>query len=93
MAQQKKVKIQDPQGNLVEGTWVAITESTERFSDVKLEDGTVLRVRTVIQEVIRFDNLWDSSGNPMYSVKSATMPAVQDAPEVLRKPASSRKDN
>lgn len=88
-----KRKIRDPSGKVVDGTWVGIAESTERFSDVKLDDGTQLRVRTVIQEVIRFDNRWDANGNPMYSVTSATMPTVLDSPEVLKKPASERKDN
>ncbi len=89
----RKRKIRDPSGNFVDGTWVGIDESTERFSDVKLEDGTLLRVRTVIQEVFRFDNLWDANGNPVYSVNSATMPTVLESPEVLKKPASGRKDN
>ena len=91
--QKKKRKIRDPSGKIVDGTWVGIIESTERFSDVKLDDGTHLRVRTVVQEVIRFDNLWDPNGNPVYSVNSTTMPTVLDSPAVLKKPASERKDN
>lgn len=93
MAQQRKRQLKDLSGKTVPGTWVGIVESTERFSDVKLEDGTVLRVRTVVQDVVRFDDQWDPSGNPMYSVTSATMPTVLEAPEVLRKPASGRRDN
>ena len=77
----------------MDGTLIDITESLERFSDVKLEDGTHLRVRTVIQEVVRFDALWADSGEPMYSVNSATMPMVVEAPEILKKPPDGRKDN
>ena len=91
--QETKRKIQDPAGNTVDGTLVGITESTERFSEVQLEDGTRLRVRMVVQEVIRFDNLWDPNGNPVYSVNTATLPTVTSSPAVLKKPASERKDN
>lgn len=89
----RKRKIPDLQGKLVEGTLIDINESTERFSDVKLADGTLLRVRTVVQEVVRFDSLWTDAGEPMYSVKSATMPTVIEFPDVLRKPPTGRKDN
>jgi hypothetical protein len=89
----RKRKILDPQGNLVDGTLIDIDESTERFSDVKLADGTHIRVRTVIQEIIRFDTLWADNGEPMYNVKSATLPTVVEAPEVLKKPPTKRKDN
>ena len=77
----------------MDGTLIDITESIERFSDIKLEDGTHLRVRTVIQEVVRFDNLWADNGEPMYNVRSATMPMVVEAPDVLKKPPAGRKDN
>lgn len=89
----RKRKIPDLNGQLVDGTLVDINESTERFSDVKLADGTLLRVRTVVQEVVRFDSLWTKDGEPMYSVKSATIPTVIEFPDVLRKPLVGRKDN
>ena len=89
----RKRKIENPEGQLVDGTLIDINESIERFSDVKLADGTLLRVRTVVQEVVRFDSVWTNDGEPMYSVKSATMPTVIEFPDVLRKPPIGRKDN
>ena len=81
----EKKRIRDPSGKLVDGTQVDVVESTERFSDIKLDDGTILRVRVMVHEVTRFDDLWDNSGNPMYSVNSATVVVVKEAPEGLRK--------
>ena len=45
MAEHKKT-VEYPPGTQVEGTDVAITESIERFNELKLEDGTILRMRT-----------------------------------------------
>ena len=81
----QKRKIPDPNGNLIDGTEVDVIESIERFSDVKLEDGTVLRIRVAVQEVVRFDGLWDNINNPMYHVSSATMVFVKEAPDNLKK--------
>jgi hypothetical protein len=89
----QKRKIQDPSGKLVDGTQVDILESTERFSDVKLEDGTVLRMRVMVHEVARFDDLWDNSGNPMYSVNSATVVVVKEASQTFKKPPSRNPKN
>ena len=89
----RKRKIPDLSGKLVDGTLIDINESTERFNDVKLADGTLIRVRTVIQEVVRFDGLWAVNGDPMYSIKSATIPMVIEAPAGLKKPPNRTKGN
>lgn len=63
---------------------VEITESQERWSEYKLSDGTVLRLKPVALEVWRLDDAWDAEGNPQYFFKSAGVMSV-NAPANLKK--------
>ena len=79
----KKVKIND--GTLVEGTVVDIVESTERFSVVRLEDGTTLRTKLSVLEAVRIDGRWDKEDNPLYVVKQQNIVAIVESPENLKR--------
>ena len=82
---ERKKNVQDSAGNQVEGTVVAIEESTERFSEVRLGDGTILKTKLTVVEVIRIDGQWDNDGNPSYSVRSANVVAISESPPNLRR--------
>ena len=83
MRRRKTVKDQD--GNVVNGTVVEVTESTERFGQTKLEDGTIIKTKLTVIEVIRLDNKWDSNNNPAYIVQSQNVVAVVESPESLKR--------
>ena len=82
---ERKKNVQDSAGNQVEGTVVAVEESTERFSEVRLEDGTILKTKLTVVEVVRIDGQWDNDGNPSYSVRSANVVAISESPPNLRR--------
>lgn len=84
MAEHKKT-VEYPPGTQVEGTDVAITESIERFNELKLEDGTILRMRTNVVEVIRLDEQWNENGDPVYVVKSSTTVTAVEVPQEFKK--------
>ncbi len=70
----KKVIVERPDGEAVD-----IDESTERFTEIKLKDGTTLRLKTVVLEAIRSNNEYNDQGDPVYYIKhgvivSATVP-------------------
>jgi len=81
----KKVKVPMPDGKTSEGVEVPIEVSNERWSELTLEDGSVIRVKATVVSVIRIDGLYDQDGNPVYVVKSATTTAVAFSPEELRR--------
>jgi hypothetical protein len=86
---EKKVKFQMPgQAAPVDAVEVAVAESTERWSEVHLEDGTVLRLKPVVVGAIRVDGQYDQDGNPVYSLKVNQIMIVGSAPEHLRKGGS-----
>jgi hypothetical protein len=81
----KKAKMTRPDGSQGDGTEVQIVESTERWSEFTLEDGTVLRFKMVIAAFIRSDNEYDPEGNPVYGIKGAPQVNFLQLPENLKK--------
>ena len=60
--------MKDHTGKDVEGVVVEVDVSTERFSDISLNDGTRLRIKPVVTEAIRLDDQWDTEGkSDLYS--------------------------
>lgn len=62
------------------GMDVPVEESTERSTELKLEDGAVLRLKAVVSAVIRIDGKTDGEGNPLYVVKSANVLSIVSGP-------------
>lgn len=77
--------VQDAFGRNVEGRDVDISESTERFSELRLEDGTILRVKPSVLQVTRLVEQWDPEGNPIYVVRSQNLVLVSEAPAELKR--------
>lgn len=80
----KQLTLPDPNVPL-EATDVAVVESVERFSEIRLEDGTTLRIKPAIVQVFRADDRWDADGNPIYIVRSQNILSVLDTPKALMK--------
>ena len=68
---------------MVDAMDVPITESNERWSELKLEDGTIIRVKQSVATVARMDE-YDPEGNPVYVVRSTPTVAVIQVPEKLK---------
>jgi hypothetical protein len=83
-----RAKITMPGGQTVEGEEVEIDDdaSTERWSDYKLKDGTLIRLKSVVSSIIRLDGQYDGEGNPLYVVKSTPAVTIKSVPDKLRKP-------
>jgi hypothetical protein len=77
--QKIKVPFAGPDGQItqVDAVAVAIEESTERWNDYKLADGTFLRWKQVAVDIYRIEGRTDAEGNPMYVMKAAPVMQVQ----------------
>jgi hypothetical protein len=64
---------------------VPITKSTEPWSEYELEDGSVIRFKSVAASVLRFEEQYNADGMPIYIVLSSPVVVVASAPENLRK--------
>ena len=80
----KKTKVPMPNGTLVDAVEVVVSESNERWTDVKLEDGSSLRLKSVILGVARIEGQYDPEGNPQYIIKANQVMTVS-SPDHLRK--------
>ena len=74
-------------GQEVEGEVVEIEEIIEKPIRIVLADGTELRLKTDVVEVVRVRGKWDQEGHPVYSVKTGNLLAVLDSPKRLRRAA------
>lgn len=85
---EKRIKAQVPGlPGVQEATEVPIKESTERWTEIHLEDGAVLRIKPVVLSAIRVENQYDQEGNPIYQLKVNQLMTVASIPDHLRKGA------
>lgn len=73
-----------PDGTEAEAEVVGFRANNENWNDYLLDDGTVLRMKLVVTEVMRVAGQYDQAGNPAYIVNSTNVITV-DAPEDLIK--------
>lgn len=72
-------------GTLCNATRIPVVRANqEAWSEYLLEDGTVVRMKVIITDVLRIDNVYDGDGNPVYQIKSGYV-ASSVPPENLRR--------
>jgi hypothetical protein len=81
---ERREKLKLPTGQEVEAFEVPIEESSERWSEFKLEDGTIFRVKMTVLTVHRVPDTWDPQGNPFYMMNLAPVITIIESPERLR---------
>jgi hypothetical protein len=82
---ERPVKVIDPSGKEVDAVDVPITDSTERWNDYTLEDGTVVRSKLVAMGIARIDDQFDVDGNPIYLFKGSITQVLVSVPDKLKK--------
>lgn len=78
-----KRKITLPTGETLDADVIGYRANAEHWNEYLLDDGTVIRMKPVVTEVLRLEGHFDPQGNPAYVVQSTNVTAV-DAPEELR---------
>ena len=83
----RKQKVQLPGSNaIVDAVEVTVDEATERWTDIQLADGSHIRIKTVVLEVLRLEGQYDGDGKPLYQLKASQIMTVT-SPEHLQKGA------
>ena len=75
-------------GKEVDGEDMSFSLVREDWNTYQLHDGTELRMRLVVSEVVRISGEFDREGNPVYVVKSGNMLVVK-SPDNLKRPSTS----
>ena len=79
------MKVRAPDGSIVEGTQIDFDEASMPWSTVKLKDGTILKLKIEIMDVIRLDFFNPQNGEPAYHVPTMVVVRATQIPEKLRK--------
>jgi hypothetical protein len=83
--QGRKVPVTLPSGQPGEGTEVQVEESSERWSEFTLEDGTIVRAKVTVTSAVRVDGQFDPLGNPLYVTNLTPVLTIVSVPEQYRK--------
>ena len=75
-------RIQGSDGREHEAEAIGFRTSGEHFNEYLLDDGSVLRIKLVLTEVLRVKGMHDRYGNPAYLLRYSEVMAV-DAPDHL----------
>jgi hypothetical protein len=68
----------------VSGELVPFENREEPWCVYQCSDGTTLRVKLVVSEIVRVDGMYTGEGDPVYVVKSSNVISTE-VPEALRK--------
>jgi hypothetical protein len=88
-----KIPFPTPTSPLMDGSEVGVAESTEKWSEVTLEDGTVIRIKPSVISAIRMDGQYDPEGNPVYAVKANHIVTITSTPPHLHRGSKDAKIN
>ena len=85
MAERKKNVQIVPGGPFVDGVEVAVESSSEKWNEYTLQDGTKIRLKPILIEVIRVNDHYDHEGNPLYIAKAQTVVNIAEVDERLKR--------
>jgi hypothetical protein len=66
------------------GEEIPFLSEREAWNEYALEDGTKLKLKTVLADVVRIDGQYAPNGDPMYMVNASTIVSTI-APETLKR--------
>lgn len=72
------------QGREVQAIELSFQSGGEHWNEYLVDDGSVIKQKTVATEILRIEGEYDGEGNPLYVIKSASLVSVS-APDKLRK--------
>lgn len=90
--EEKNMKVRLPNGREVKAMDVDFETVREDWNEYTLEDGTILKFKTVVSSIIRTEDYDPMTGNPSYHVRSTNMVRVK-VPEELKRLPAARKSN
>jgi hypothetical protein len=76
----------DFQGRDIEVTSQTFRPAGENWNEYLVEDGTIVRVKLVVTEILRVDGQYDNDRNPQYVVRSQNIISVSSPESIRRKP-------
>lgn len=83
-----KIPFPTPTSPQKDGINVGISESTERWTEVTLVDGTQLRLKASVVGAVRIEGEYDPVGNPAYAFQVQNIVTVVSTDDALKGPSA-----
>ncbi len=64
---------------------VSIKKAEEYWNIYKLSDGTTLRIRPIMVEIVRQHNKFDDKGNPFYTITGGMIQQLKSPNKLMKK--------
>jgi hypothetical protein len=80
----RKVRIGNQDVDAVE---MSFQTGGEHWNEYLLSDGSVLKLKPVVTQILKMVNQYDQEGNPVYVVKAANVVAVSASDRARRPPS------
>ena len=84
------MKVRLPDGREIEAIDVDFETVKEDWNEYKLEDGTILKFKTIVSSIVRTEEYDPMTGDPVYHVRSTNVLRVK-VPEELKRLPGARK--
>ena len=82
----RKKQIPNPvTGEMVDATEMGHRSNGEHWNEYLLDDGTVLRIKLVVTNVVRIDDEYNMKGEPIYMIDSSNVVSVSVPEELMKK--------
>jgi len=72
------MQLKNARGQTVNGEQMTFEVIKEGYSEYKLSDGKILKVRVVVSEVFRLDEVDESTGRNNYFIKSQPILSIEE---------------
>jgi hypothetical protein len=87
------VKVQAPDGTLVEAEEVDFDTESEPWTVVKVKDGSTIRIRLSVMKILRLEYNEPVTGDPLYIVQSQNMMRVSANPKLKKFQSVGKKED
>lgn len=77
-----KIRITLPGGRESDAVRVHANSSEEHWNVYTLDDGTTLRMKTVVMEILRLEPVRDPEGKPVYFIRSQNVTDVRPSKQL-----------
>ena len=74
------------EGKMVEGVDIDFKQIKEEWNEYQVADGTTIRMKVVVTNIVRLTNQYDKDNYPVYLIKSSNVLTISP-PEKLKKGA------
>jgi hypothetical protein len=78
-----------PDGREIDVIEMPFQTGAEHWNEYVVNDGTVIRLKTVVTDVLKVEGQFDASGNPAYYLKSSQVVSVSPSDRAKQPPKGS----